>query len=459
MTDTKYRTLVRNYLVWLVIGVTVAIAVLIFFVLYPMYSRLIQDVDNVIQERYRAEAKHIVESIATTIESMVPGGIGPELSAGQREAVKHIIRNAKFDGGKGYIYLYDIHGQCIAHGEQRDKEGKNLIGLEDSDGVRFVEELLKAAKQGGGFVRYKWATREQPDRSGKPKIGYAQMLRGDTWWLGSGVYLEDIDRELQLVKAAQNALLDKGRILLLVLLALLMLWVLWIGMQVTRPIVARMKALSRAADLERLDVAGDLHDSVAEFVRQIKTKLIEVKEAYDADTRRARVDGCLQRIYQFDDQCQGIARDIYPSVVDDHGVSKAFKYYLKEVEAYATVQFAKHIDEVPRSYSGLERALYLVGKGLVQNGLKHAEAALIEVTLTSHEERVTLRVKDNGKGFHPNAVLTRDAIGKSRFGLPWIKAQVEIYEGHVKLDSSPGCGTTVDISMPWPKDGGETSEP
>lgn len=146
MKDISYRNLIRNYLVWLVIGVTVVIAVLVFFGLYPIYSRLSQDVDKVIQERYQAEAKHIVETVATTIESTVSGRIGPEFGPNQQETVKRIIREAKFDGGKGYLYLYDIQGQCIAHGDQPEKEGQDLLGLEDSDGVRVIEELLKAAK-------------------------------------------------------------------------------------------------------------------------------------------------------------------------------------------------------------------------------------------------------------------------------------------------------------------------
>lgn len=285
------------------------------------------------------------------------------------------------------------------------------------------------------------------------------MLQGSEWWLGSSVYMEDIHRELSLVKAEQDALILKGKILFLVLLGLFMLVVFWMRTRMTRPIVARMKALSRAADVERSLLAGELHDSVAEFVWQIKPKLVEITETSDVDMRLARVDRCLDRIYDFDRQCQEIARNIYPSVVDDHGVSKAFKYYLMEVKQFATVQFAKHIDEVPGSDSGRERALYLVGKGLVQNVLKHAEASLVEVTLTYHEENVTLRVKDNGKGFHTEAVLKKESIGESRFGLPWIKAQVEMYGGHVNLDSLPGCGTTVDISMPWPKAIGGTHTP
>ena len=323
---------VRNNLVWLGLGVTGVIAVLTFFWLDALYSRSSQDVDNAIQARYRAEVKHIVESIATTIESMMSGGIGPELSSDQQEVVRHIIRNAKFDGGKGYIYLYDIDGQCIAHGEQREKEGKNHIHLEDSDGVRFIKELLMAAKQGGGFVRYKWATLEQSGASGKPKIGYAQMLRGDTWWIGSGVYMEDIARELSVMKAVQDDHIRWAKGIFLVVLILLMSGVLGVGRQMTRSIVENMTALADSVERERLALAGKLHNFVGGFVMRLNQRLTSMRSADDAETRVLFVNECMDSIRDFDAQCQQIENDIYPLDIHRHGVSAVLRAFLSSGE-------------------------------------------------------------------------------------------------------------------------------
>lgn len=452
---------VRNNLVWLGLGVTGVIAVLTFFWLDALYSRSSQDVDNAIQARYRAEAKHIVESITTTIESMVPGDIGPELSEDQREAVKHIIRNAKFDGDKGYMYLYDIHGQCIAHGEQRDKEGENLLDLKDSDGVRFIEELLKAAKQGGGFVRYKWATREQPDTSGKPKIGFAQMLRGDTWWFGSGVYMEDIDRELSLMKAVQDDHIRWAKGIFLVVLILLMSGVFGVGRQMTRSLVENMITLADSVERERLALAGKLHNFVGGFVVRLNQRLTSMRSADDAETRVLFVNECMDSIRDFDAKCQQIENDIYPLDIRRHGVSEVLRAFLSsgeelgwragEGEQPSGLIITHDIQDVSRSTSRHELALYLVAQGLIHNVFKHAGASRCAVSLMYQEGAVIFTVSDDGRGFDLEAELEQCGAPKSRFGLRWIKAQVEVCEGSITMPSSVGSGATVCVTMPWPQ--------
>lgn len=274
--------------------------------------------------------------------------------------------------------------------------------------------------------------------------------------VGAGVYVDEIEHVIALERVKQKKQRN-GVVLGLFALSSALLLIFWhIGAALSRatsqPILERMRTLSKAADGERLLFPGDLHNRVGDFVAHLKGQLIEVTETPNAEMRGAQVDECLQSIDVFSEHCHKILRDIYPPVLD-HGVSTAFTYFLKEVKASTTVQFVRHISEVPRSDSGRERAL---GQGLVQNALIHAGASLIEVTLAYQAESVTLRVKDNGRGFRTETVSMKESIGKSRFGLPWILAQVEMYEGKITLDSSPGSGTTADISMPWPKSGNDT---
>ncbi len=452
-------SLIRLPIVAMVISVAVAFALCGYFGLNILYERSNQNLRDAIRERYKVEIQHIIETVASAIESTMSGRVGPELSPDQQEAVKRIIRGAKFQLSKtqpgvwnGYVFLYDMNGKCIAHGLDRDKEEQILLELTDKDGVALVKQLRNQAQQGGGFLEYKW---KKPDEQAGtfPKISYAKNLRGGQWWLGAGVYADEVEHVIALERGKQDAQRTVAVVLSFILSGLLMLVFLYIGLVVSRatsqPIVKRMKALSRAADGERLLFAGDLHNKVGQVVVQVKQKLAEVTGSPDAGRRQAYAEECSQCIDDFSEYCGKTLHDIYPLVLD-HGVSTAFAYFLKEIKASTAVQFARQIQEVPPSDSGRERALYLVGQGLVQNVLNHAEASLVEVTLAYHAKRVTLRVKDNGRGFHADAALKRESIGQSRFGLPWIVAQVEMYEGRAKWDSSPGRGTIAEVTMPWP---------
>jgi cytochrome c len=56
-----------------------------------------------------------------------------------------------------YPFIYTKDGtDCVAHGANSAMVGKNLIGLKDQDGKFLIRELTETAKNGGGWVDYKW---------------------------------------------------------------------------------------------------------------------------------------------------------------------------------------------------------------------------------------------------------------------------------------------------------------
>ena len=66
--------------------------------------------------------------------------------------------------GSTFLIVFLKNGDAFIHGNDRDAESKNLLGVEDERGTRVVEELFAAAARGGGFVEY---------HDGGPKTAYA----------------------------------------------------------------------------------------------------------------------------------------------------------------------------------------------------------------------------------------------------------------------------------------------
>ncbi len=56
--------------------------------------------------------------------------------------------------GSTFLIIFLMNGDAFIHGNDRDAESKNLLGVEDERGTRVVEELFAAAAGGGGFVEY-----------------------------------------------------------------------------------------------------------------------------------------------------------------------------------------------------------------------------------------------------------------------------------------------------------------
>jgi len=107
-----------------------------------------------------------------------------------RDAFFKELMNPKgpFVRGELYFYAYDYNGVVLAHGAEPQLVGRNLYDMVDKKGNKLIQELIKAARSGGGWVEYYW-----PNPISKKielKLGYAVPF-DDTWWFGSGTYPEN----------------------------------------------------------------------------------------------------------------------------------------------------------------------------------------------------------------------------------------------------------------------------
>jgi len=98
----------------------------------------------------------------------------------------------RFDDNTGYFFSYDFSGVRINVPTNKALNGKNLIDLTDPKGFRFVEELVNAARKGGGFVEYHF---DKPGKGMQPKLSYAAPVPGTDFLIGTGVYIDDIEAE------------------------------------------------------------------------------------------------------------------------------------------------------------------------------------------------------------------------------------------------------------------------
>lgn len=94
---------------------------------------------------------------------------------------------AEFHDRDLYPFVYDMKGDCVAHGARPALIGKNLIDLKDQDGKYLIREMVTIAQgQGSGWVDYKWPnplTNKIED-----KTSYVEKM-GD-YLVGVGVYKE-----------------------------------------------------------------------------------------------------------------------------------------------------------------------------------------------------------------------------------------------------------------------------
>jgi signal transduction histidine kinase len=91
-------------------------------------------------------------------------------------------------------------------------------------------------------------------------------------------------------------------------------------------------------------------------------------------------------------------------------------------------------------------ALYRVAQEALTNVARHAHASRVEVKIEKLDGEITMRIRDNGKGFQEGRAL--HAKTGNRLGLLGMKERLEMVGGKFAVTSSPGKGTVVLVRIP-----------
>jgi len=136
------------------------------------------------------EAVALVENIYTTYQ-------------GQKsdEEIQHIIKEAlrplRFNNGRGYYFIYDMQGKNVLLPSLPEQEGKNLWDFKDSKGGYTIQNAIKIIRESGeGFQRWYFYKPGETEKMSE-KIGFHKKFEPYDWWIGTGEYLEDVEKDIQ----------------------------------------------------------------------------------------------------------------------------------------------------------------------------------------------------------------------------------------------------------------------
>jgi signal transduction histidine kinase len=93
--------------------------------------------------------------------------------------------------------------------------------------------------------------------------------------------------------------------------------------------------------------------------------------------------------------------------------------------------------------------LFRIAQEALTNVAKHAAATQVDVSLTLDAQQARLTVRDNGRGFD-TASRRAGAIGDAGWGLLGIEERANLLGGQAVVESSPGAGTQVGVTVPIP---------
>jgi signal transduction histidine kinase/ligand-binding sensor domain-containing protein len=206
--------------------------------------------------------------------------------------------------------------------------------------------------------------------------------------------------------------------------------------------------LIESQESERKRIASEIHDSLGQYLLVVKNSaLLGVKMAEDGSTIHEQFDEISTRTSQALEEARRIAHHLRPSYLDELGLKDALEFLIETVAGSSEIRFSTEIDPIDGVFSNeAEMSLYRIAQEGVSNVLKHSGATEATLALNLDGRKARLVIKDNGKGFVSDP-REPAASRRNGFGLAGISERARILGGKEVIQSAPGQGTIITVTL------------
>lgn len=199
---------------------------------------------------------------------------------------------------------------------------------------------------------------------------------------------------------------------------------------------------------ERLRIAHEMHDGIAQVLGYVNTKV----QAANEYLRRGKSEDASVQLQELASAAREAYSDVREAIVDLRTLphpTRAFDDVLREYvdrwREQADVSTHLSIDGDLAIPAGVELQLVRIVQESLANVRKHAKATSVELTVHRRDGQLVMTVADDGLGFNP---ATRAPSEFPRFGLSTMRERAESIGGRLDIESALGRGTIVRLQVP-----------
>jgi len=204
----------------------------------------------------------------------------------------------------------------------------------------------------------------------------------------------------------------------------------------------------RAAEDERIRVAAELHDGPVQHLTALDLRLEGLRHRLDG-TAPASAESAERIQERLRGEIQGLRRmmtELRPPALDERGLDPALRDYVGKVADETGLACSVDSRVVGRLSGAVDTILYRVAQEAITNVVKHAGAEELRLSLKGTNGKVELDIRDDGVGFDADRAGEKAAAG--HFGLIGMRERVAAAGGEFRVDSRPGNGTHIHVSLP-----------
>jgi signal transduction histidine kinase len=200
-------------------------------------------------------------------------------------------------------------------------------------------------------------------------------------------------------------------------------------------------AVLTAQENERTALGQELHDNINQLLTGV-TLFLNVAITNPAKRDELLVK-CRDNLSLATEEIRKLSRALITPGLKSLSLVQSMEELIKDVKmARSAMQVDFQYKDIDESILPDDQkvAIYRITQEQLNNILKHSEASAVNIILSTKNEFVFLEINDNGKGFDPG-------IRRKGVGITNITSRAELYNGHVNIQSAPGKGCSLKVTM------------
>jgi two-component system sensor histidine kinase DegS len=200
---------------------------------------------------------------------------------------------------------------------------------------------------------------------------------------------------------------------------------------------------------ERRQLAADIHDNLAQALTGMGYKIQVCRELINRNPKllAEQLDNLTGIVDDATRQSRELMSSLRPDLLDDIGLVAALRKFIENFSRDTNIKIRTYLPRHIQLPSEIKICLFRVVQEALSNVYKHADSKTAELRITNTKGLIRLIVSDEGKGFR-NVSRPSGMAGMNKMGLLAMQERVEAVGGNLSIDSRPGYGCRLRVSIP-----------
>ncbi len=203
--------------------------------------------------------------------------------------------------------------------------------------------------------------------------------------------------------------------------------------------------LINAQEQERSRIARELHDDINQQVAVLAIELQQLERFLPEDSPEGhrKAQALWKKIHGVSTEIHHISHQLHSAKLEHLGLIAALRGLCNEFSAQYKIRADFQAWQVPPALSSdISLGLFRVAQEGLQNVAKHSRAEKVRVDLIGRDDKVLMRVLDDGVGFDP------DGTQQTGLGMISMSERIRLVGGTLSVSSRPSMGTQIEAAIP-----------